>query len=161
MANPLFFLCPTTHTQLASVSTIMNHTSIMPYVFRNYALPCNRQSQFLGSCQYTLFEAVRASGAAPTVFQEFCLDGVVHQDGGILVNNPAAVAIHEAKLLWPNSEIQCVVSCGTGRHAPISVSADSSHLDTTKPSAVSWKTLFRKILESATDTEGGYASVRG
>lgn len=57
----------------------MNQNSIMPFVFRNYALPCNRQSQYLGACKYTLFEAVRASGAAPTMFQEFCLDDHVHQ----------------------------------------------------------------------------------
>lgn len=67
------------HFQLASVSTVMNQSSIMPYVFRNYSLPCDRQSQYLGSCKYTLFESVRASGAAPTVFQEFCLDGMIHQ----------------------------------------------------------------------------------
>ena len=65
--------------QIASVSTVMNQKSIMPFVFRNYALPCDRQSQHLGSCKYTLFEAVRASGAAPTVFQELCLDGMIHQ----------------------------------------------------------------------------------
>ena len=65
--------------QLVSVSTVMNQSSIMPFVFRNYSLPCDRQSQYLGSCKYTLFESVRASGAAPTVFQEFCLDGMIHQ----------------------------------------------------------------------------------
>lgn len=70
----LFFIL-----QLASVSTVMNQNSIMPFVFRNYALPSDRQSQYLGSCKYTLFESVRASGAAPTVFQEFCLDGMIHQ----------------------------------------------------------------------------------
>lgn len=59
----------------------MNQSSILPYVFRNYALPFDRQSQYLGSCQYTLYEAVRASGAAPTFFEEFCLDGIIHQVG--------------------------------------------------------------------------------
>lgn len=70
-----------------------------------------------------------------------------------MVNNPCALAIHEAKLLWPDSEIQCVVSCGTGRHAPISVAANSSKA-VANTSSVSWKTLFNRILESATDTEG-------
>lgn len=65
--------------QLASVSTVMNRSSIMPFVFRNYSLPYDRQSQYIGSCKYSLYESVRASGAAPTVFQEFCLDGIIHQ----------------------------------------------------------------------------------
>ena len=69
------------------------------------------------------------------------------------MNNPCALAIHEAKLLWPNSEIQCVVSCGTGRHAPLSVAAESVKSNV-NPSSVSWRTVFNKILESATDTEG-------
>lgn len=57
----------------------MNQSSIMPFVFRNYSLPYDRQSQYIGSCKYSLYESVRASGAAPTVFQEFCLDGIIHQ----------------------------------------------------------------------------------
>lgn len=71
------------------------------------------------------------------------------------MNNPCALAIHEAKLLWPNSEIQCVVSCGTGRHAPTTVAADSLK-SLTNVSSVSWKILFNRILESATDTEGNF-----
>lgn len=63
------------------------------------------------------------------------------------------MAIHEAKLLWPKSEIQCVVSCGTGRSIPSSLTETSAsaagNLD-----SVSWKTLFDRILDSATDTEG-------
>lgn len=68
------------------------------------------------------------------------------------MNNPTAVAVHEAKLLWPNKPIQCVISFGTGRTAPNSF---ESFIDTsTQINNSSWKEKFLAILNSATDTEG-------
>ena len=67
------------------------------------------------------------------------------------MNNPCAVALHEAKQLWPNSPIQCVVSFGTGR-TPYQINDTSSKMAEIATS--SWKDKFYKILDSATDTEG-------
>jgi len=70
----------------------------------------------------------------------------------MLVNNPAAVALHEAKLLWPRHDIQCLVSCGTGRVSPtVGLHKDTSDDNT---SQTSWKEKFTQVLISATDTEG-------
>ena len=67
------------------------------------------------------------------------------QDGGLLINNPTALAIHECKLLWPNTPLQCVVSLGTGRYE----SAGKNNQTST-----SLKAKITNVISSATDTEG-------
>lgn len=67
-----------------------------------------------------------------------------------MFNNPASVAIHEAKLLWPQTPIQCIVSFGNGRTVLIPEEYDSTKASVNS----SWKKKFYAIIESATDTEG-------
>ncbi|XP_071654074.1 calcium-independent phospholipase A2-gamma isoform X1 [Temnothorax longispinosus] len=134
--------------KFAAISAVVNHEHVMAYVFRNYTFPHGVESQYMGSHKYKLWEAVRASAAAPSYFEEYKYGDYLHQDGGILVNNPCAVAIHEAKQLWPNNPIQCVISFGTGR-IPYRISESESPAIALS----SWREKFYKILDSATDTE--------
>lgn len=137
--------CP----KVAAVSTIVNQgLPLKAHVFRNYNLPPGVRSHYLGGCQYQLWQAIRATSAAPGYFQEFRLGNDLHQDGGLLINNPTALAIHECKCLWPDTPLECVVSLGTGR------------IETTgKTSATytSLKTKLTNVISSATDTEEVHA----
>ena len=91
--------------KVAAVSSLVNKSVVRPYVFRNYTLPFRIQSLYSGSFRHKMWEAVRASTAAPGYFGEFKLEDNIHQDGGLFVNNPCAVAIHEAKCIWPNAKL--------------------------------------------------------
>lgn len=133
--------CP----KVSAVSAIVNRgLPLKAYVFRNYRLMPGVRSHYLGDCKHKMWQAIRASSAAPGYFQEFVLGKDLHQDGGLLINNPTALAIHECKCLWPNTPLQCVLSLGTGRY------------ETTGKNNTTYTSLKAKltnVISSATDTE--------
>uniref|UniRef100_A0A2K6TVM0 PNPLA domain-containing protein n=1 Tax=Saimiri boliviensis boliviensis TaxID=39432 RepID=A0A2K6TVM0_SAIBB len=133
--------CP----KVAAVSTIVNR-GITPkaFVFRNYGHFPGINSHYLGGCQYKMWQAIRASSAAPGYFAEYALGNDLHQDGGLLLNNPSALAMHECKCLWPDVPLECIVSLGTG-HYESDVRNTVTH--------TSLKTKLSNVINSATDTE--------
>ncbi|XP_061677702.1 calcium-independent phospholipase A2-gamma-like isoform X2 [Syngnathoides biaculeatus] len=69
--------CP----KVAAVSAIVNRgTPLKAYVFRNYNLLPGVRSHYLGGCQHHLWQAIRATSAAPGYFQEFRLGNDLHQN---------------------------------------------------------------------------------
>ncbi|KAJ7541796.1 hypothetical protein O6H91_10G077200 [Diphasiastrum complanatum] len=73
-----------------------------------------KRSAFIGSCKHRIWEAIRASSAAPYYLDDFSIDNNRWQDGAIVANNPTLIAVREAQLLWPDTQIACLVSVGCG-----------------------------------------------
>ena len=86
--------------------------------------------------------ALRASTAAPTVFKPVMMGGEIYADGGIVSSNPAHVAIHEARALFPDIPIELVVSIGTG-----------GFVERKSAPRIGWDGIIGQIVNSATDGE--------
>lgn len=54
-----------------------------------------------GSFRVTQKIALRATTAAPTFFKPLLSFDELYVDGGIVASNPSAVAVHEAKAVYP------------------------------------------------------------
>lgn len=132
--------------KMSAVSTLVNVPKWQNFMFRNYNLPPGVYSDYPGNCKQKVWEAVRASSAAPAFYQEITLGNLTLRDGGLLANNPTAIGIHECKLLWPNEDIQCIVSIGTGRYEP-------------HPELVANKWILKDIVTSMADKATGTESV--
>lgn len=63
-------------------------------------------------------------------------------DGGIVASNPSAVAVHEARAIFPDVPVELIVSVGTGVFTEVKV-----------PPRVGWDGVVAQILDSATDAE--------
>lgn len=124
------------------VSTLVSVVPAQPFVFRNYQYPAGtlevplaisessgisaigsptigaqagyKRSAFIGSCKHEVWQAIRASSAAPYYLDDYSDDVHRWQDGAIVANNPTIFAIREAQLLWPDTRIDCLVSIGCG-----------------------------------------------
>lgn len=125
--------------QVFLVASLVSTKPPLPYLFRTYQHDARTASRFPGDCGSRVWEALRASTAAPTFFEPVVRDRLMFQDGGLLNNNPTSLAIHEARCLWPDRPIAAIVSIGTGR-SPV---ADSK----------AWSFTGATLLASATDTE--------
>ncbi|XGW31327.1 hypothetical protein V3C99_009915 [Haemonchus contortus] len=134
--------------RLSIVAAIVNSPVLQPYIFRNYEAPAGRDSHYRGSTGQYLWKAIQASAAAPLYFEEVKVDQYLLQDGGVIANNPTAIGVHEAKLLWPEERLHCVVSIGNGRSV-----CDLEQEQSMTPSALSSLQKFNRIVDSATNTE--------
>ena len=100
-------------TKVFCVSTKVN-TIPTTHIWRNYNYPPGQRSRYAGSNRVNTMTAVRATTAAPTFFVPVQFEGGLYCDGALVANNPTAIALQEAKQLFPGIPIETVVSVGTG-----------------------------------------------
>ncbi|BAM40824.1 eukaryotic translation initiation factor 3 subunit 7 [Theileria orientalis strain Shintoku] len=113
------------------VSTQMDVTPLRPIIWRNYnyhkhVYSLSSKSSYSlddiaklirlngGSCTIRLRDAIKATTAALGYFPLFERNGHMYGDGALYCNNPAVVALLEAKLLYPDRPISLLVSVGNG-----------------------------------------------
>jgi len=87
---------------------------------------------------------VRATTAAPTFFTPVAWEGGLYCDGALVANNPSAIALQEAKILYPGVPLELLVSIGTGAF---------NQEYTEGMQSMGWDTLVNQIVASSTDTE--------
>ncbi|ORY00592.1 acyl transferase/acyl hydrolase/lysophospholipase [Clohesyomyces aquaticus] len=103
------------------VLTSLKNALGLPRILSTYD-PNDRQTR--------IWEALRATSAAPTFFEEmqFGTPKVTYLDGGVGFNNPCAEVDYAAKALWEGRSIGIIVSVGTGLQSIPSVKKMASWL---------------------------------
>ncbi|TMC18228.1 MAG: hypothetical protein E6J34_17645 [Chloroflexi bacterium] len=77
-----------------------------------------------------IWQAARATSAAPTFFPSILIDDDRYGDGGTGWNNPTKEAIAEVHNIWPTRSIGCVISIGTGLEEALQLNDKSEELST-------------------------------
>ncbi|KIJ39609.1 hypothetical protein M422DRAFT_175001, partial [Sphaerobolus stellatus SS14] len=89
-----------------------------PRLFRTY------QSPEANTYNCMIWEAARATSAAPTFFERISIAGPGHPkqsyiDGGLGRNNPTKQILEEARLIFPDRHVACIIRIGTGKPSTI------------------------------------------
>jgi predicted acylesterase/phospholipase RssA len=98
------FVCATRHEDIDKVARVRSYDSSRQAI-QDYA---------------TIWEAARATSAAPTFFDPIVIGRQTYGDGGMLANNPVAEVWSEARDLWYpkvddiSPHVKCILSIGTG-----------------------------------------------
>ncbi|KIJ39529.1 hypothetical protein M422DRAFT_110290, partial [Sphaerobolus stellatus SS14] len=92
----------------------------IPRLFRTYRSPETNTYNCM------IWEAARATSAAPTFFERIFIAGPGYPnqsyiDGGLGRNNPTKQMLEEARLIFPDRRVACVISIGTGKLSTISI----------------------------------------
>jgi predicted acylesterase/phospholipase RssA len=130
------------------------HINSQPTLFRTWLAKKNPEY----NC--TIWEAARATSAAPTFFERIYIgdEGMKEEfiDGGLGCNNPVRCLVEEAaKEFGPNGKVNCIVSIGTGKPMVSGFKAPG-FLQRAVPSA-----LIHVLKNMATDSEAEALRMEG
>ncbi|CAE6414309.1 unnamed protein product [Rhizoctonia solani] len=120
----------------------------LPVHFRTY------QSQWNPAPNCKIWEAARATSAAPTFFKAIAVNndqGIPMRfiDAGVGVNNPTGRVLAEAQNIFPEQQLSCILSIGTGQPKTISMSQTSAVRNMISPELE----LAEAVKKIATDCE--------
>jgi predicted acylesterase/phospholipase RssA len=90
------------------ITTKLDKHNSEPIIMRSYDLDEDKDASI------KIWEAGRATSAAPTYFKPITINNERYSDGGTIANNPSHNAIMEAAKVWKLDDIGCIVSLGTG-----------------------------------------------
>jgi predicted acylesterase/phospholipase RssA len=125
------------------VAKIAGSVSGPPAIFRSY------DAEGVGSSNCAMWQAARATSAAPTFFKPMKIDNrlpaMTYVDGGLIHNNPSLLAQDEARRIWPASKFCCLVSIGTGRPRSAKVEVDGVDPAKLDQDVEAQRTLFEYI----------------
>lgn len=125
------------------VSTKVNSNPPQAKIWRNYNYPPGQSSRYQGSFRVNTGTAIRATTAAPVYFTPVQWEGGLFVDGALVANNPTAIALQEAKVLYPGIPVELVLSIGTGYYVDTQSDLKS----------IGWDKLINQLVASTTDTE--------
>ncbi|GLI68628.1 hypothetical protein VaNZ11_013106, partial [Volvox africanus] len=111
--------------KVAAVATLVSSCPVTPFLFTSYELPpdVSAAAAAMRACasssRHLLWQAVRASSAAPYYLDDFVCGDERYQDGAATANNPSILALQQARLLWPGVPLEALVSLGCGTAPPV------------------------------------------
>lgn len=131
-----------------------NMSAGIPRLWRTYTVSKNV------GYDCAVWEAARATSATPTFFKCIHIGGAgapkePFVDGGMGRNNPVALVLEEAQLVFPGRRVACVVSIGAGQPERISVQPDRNWLQSVLPADV-----MRALRDIATDCEKSHEDIQ-
>jgi predicted acylesterase/phospholipase RssA len=115
------------------VSTNLYKHSSEPAILTSYDI---ESGDYEAASDCKIWEAGRATSAAPTFFKPITLNGLGlngqnYSPGATIANNPSHVAIVKMNKIWRLTDVDCILSLGTGPEGEHSM--DSATLDLLGP----------------------------
>lgn len=151
--------------QHACHTTVIAHCNTAPgtYMFRSYDHPDPRNGNTRETGHHLnpgpahdtlLWEAARATSAAPGYFEKVQIGNVDYIDGGLGCNNPAMVAFKDVRQIHGMQPPVLVLSIGTGAPPTDQAPEPKSKGSTTMAHLKDMFMAFKSSLHLATDSEG-------